>query len=190
MRREKKKEKKTAAGDETRRCRFKASISRRRLNVSVAVFTWPPACCRCDHFLLWYEVKICQRLSCRSSSSVDEEEQKDGGEDEGEEVSSTTCQSRFLVSCLEISFIRAGVFTTLCSFGIFPFHVISAVKHARINAATFGTNSWSVTNRLFKATALCLLLWFIVKIPHGTFMVLLKCCFQRENHRREEPLVC
>lgn len=70
-------------------------------------------------------------------------EEQNGGEEIEEEgvkkVSSITCQSRFLLffSCLEMSFRPADVFTTLCCFGIFLFHVMLVVKHKQINTATF-----------------------------------------------------
>ena len=60
------------------RLRFKASITRQHKPVvilpssfCVEMFTRPLSCCRCDQFLLWYEVtvKICQCLSAKTALS-------------------------------------------------------------------------------------------------------------------------
>lgn len=57
---------------------FKASITRHHKpmvilpsSFCVDMFTRPLACCRCDQFLLWYEVtvKICQCLSVKTALS-------------------------------------------------------------------------------------------------------------------------
>lgn len=131
------------------------------------------SCCRCDQFLLWYEVavKICQRtsagtaLSCRRARGV---------------FSSKTHHMIviffvflfFFYACLEISFRPQDVFGLLWCVGIFLF-MSSSWLNTLTNQQSYLLDEW-LQCRKQKNQSICrsFFLKLFVVISHMTFFFL------------------